>query len=62
MKNIIRMLSPIIYISSVSTFDFKLTDVESLIVAAIEILMIFCLFGFNAAFKHLRLYHDGACL
>ena len=22
----------------------------------------FCLFGFNVAFKHLRSYHDGACL
>ena len=22
----------------------------------------FCLFGFNVALKHLRSYHDGACL
>ena len=24
--------------------------------------MFVCLFGFNVAFKHLRSYHDGACL
>ena len=24
--------------------------------------MFVCLFGFNVALKHLRSYHDGACL
>ena len=41
--------------------DFSLRHLENNSISY-PLLLVVCLFGFDIAFKHLRSYHDGACL
>ena len=46
------------------SYDLKKLNLRWYTVIHIKLikLILFCLFGFNVALKHLRSYHDGACL